>query len=89
MIRAAALRMNGNDIKARMHEEHAQYNYGFGMKMKDLFRRSKKQVPVQAEPVPDPNINRPDAEKAKTALYSPCHMHPMVRASRSSTLTEK
>ena len=34
MIRAATLRKSGNDVKARMHEEHAQYKYGFGARIK-------------------------------------------------------
>ena len=42
MIHAASLSMNGNDIKAYMHEEHAQYNYGFGARPKPPARRAEK-----------------------------------------------
>ena len=63
MIRAATLRTNGNYVKARMHEEHAQYNYGFGMKflgIKVPFTRqskaSKNKAPLQESNIPEPSI---------------------------------
>ena len=68
MIRAATLRRNGNYVKACMHEEHAQYNYGFGMKMpskmKMLFTRPSK----YKAPLPDRNITEPKSEKGQKAL---------------------
>ena len=45
-----------------MHEEHAQYNYGFGMKM-PFTRPSKYKAPL-----PDPNITEPKSEKGQKAL---------------------
>ena len=71
MIRAATLRTNGNYVKARMHEEHAQYNYGFGMKFPDiktLFTRqskvSKNKASLPQPNIPEPNIPEPNIPEA-------------------------
>ena len=68
MIRAATLRTNGNYVKARMHEEHAQYNYGFGMKMPFNMRNPFKGPSKYKAPLPDPNIIEPKSEKGQKAL---------------------
>ena len=52
MNRAQYLRSIGNDAKARMHEEHAETNYGFGGGLDSLgsfITRHKKSKTLQNE----------------------------------------
>jgi len=79
MIRASNLRANGNTVKARMHEVHAQENYAFGAPLKDILgqrfqlKRGKKQLsdaPVASNETATPGQRLDDYNDAEKHFQS-------------------